>query len=499
MLIISFSFFLLSLLYPIYPQWTQQNSGTQKLLLNLYFFNEELGWVCGYDGTILKTTNGGAEWISKNIGTLDDIHDIFFIDSLKGWAVLYEFSPFRHGSIIHSTDGGNSWNVQLSVLDYTFHSIHFSDNNNGWVAGSNGIVYHTTNGGTTWFQQYPPTAGGWLWPIFFIDNNVGWTAGDPLFGLFKSTNGGLTWSTYYVPVVERIHSIIFLDNQTGWLCGTQGQVAKSINGGITWQNLQSGTSAYLRDIFFLDFNTGWSVGYNGTIIHSIDGGNIWTPQQSNTSNNLYAVQFINPEIGWTVGGNGTILKTINGGIPVELINFSVKVNETEVILDWITATEINNSGFEIERRNVGQEWLSVGFVAGHGTISEKQIYQFKDRPEEEGCYDYRLKQIDFDGTFEYSNEVSVEYTPEFSFALEQNYPNPFNPNTKIKYSIPQNDFVTLSVFNSLGERVALLEEGMKEAGNYEIEFNGNNLPSGIYFYTLNSGEFKQTKKLIILK
>jgi len=191
--------------------------------------------------------------------------------------------------------------------------------------------------------------------------------------------------------------------------------------------------------------------------------------------------------------------TDNNGVPVELINFSVKVQETEVVLEWITATELNNLGFEIERRNVDQGWQNVGFVPGHGTTTEKQFYQFEDQPEINGKYKYRLKQIDYDGTFEYSDEVAVEYIQQFTFKLEQNYPNPFNPTTKIKYSIPQNGFVTLSVFNSVGERVALLEEGMKEAGNYEMDFNGRNLPSGIYFYCLSSGEFTKTNKMILIK
>lgn len=496
---ISISFSLLFLSTSLFPQWLQQNSGTQNTLINVYFLNENLGWSCGYNGTILKTTNSGIEWISKNIGTLDDVHDIFFIDSLQGWAVLYEFSPFRHGSIIQSTDGGNSWNVQLTVFDYTLHSINFIDANSGWAAGSNGIVFHTSNGGISWLQQYPPTGGAWLWPIFFIDNNIGWTAGDPLFGVYKSTNGGNSWSTYSVPVVERIHSLLFIDYQTGWLCGTQGQIAKSLDGGITWTNLQSGTSETLRDIFLIDINHVRCVGYNGTILNTLDGGTNWIQQNSGTNSNLFGVHFVNELSGWVVGDNGTILKTTNGGVPVELISFSAKQDNALIILDWTTSTEINNSGFEIERQFGNDDWLNLGYVPGHGTTTEKQVYQFKDKPEEKGKYVYRLKQIDFDGTFEYSNEVAIEYTPKFTFELEQNYPNPFNPTTTIRYSIPEMQQVTLQVHNSLGEIVSELVNGVQEGGMHEIKFNGSGAPSGVYFYSLASGSFYQTKKLILLK
>ena len=172
-----FSFlFIITLTSVCFAQWVEQNSGTSNRLLTVYFLNTEMGWAAGDDGTILKTTDGGLTWIAHNLGTLDNVHSIYFSNTLNGWAVLYEWIPDRHGSIIHTTDGGISWNVQLTIWGYTFHSLHFSDENNGWVAGSSGITFHTTNGGSTWLQQYPNTQGGWLWPVFFIDNNIGWTA-----------------------------------------------------------------------------------------------------------------------------------------------------------------------------------------------------------------------------------------------------------------------------------------------------------------------------------
>ena len=336
----------------IFSQWTQQNSGTQKNLHNLFFLNENLGWVCGYDGTILKATDGGVDWTSYNIGTMDDIHAIFFIDSLRGWAVLYEYNPERHGSVIHTTDGGVSWNVQFSEWGYTLHSISFIDENNGWVAGSSGAVYHTSDGGNLWIQQYPATEGGWLWPIFFFDNNVGWTAGDPAFGLFKSTDGGNNWVSYSIPMVVQVLSIDFLDYQTGWLCGAEGQIVKTVNGGLTWQNLQSSTSEYLRDIYFVNYNIGWCVGHNGTILYTNNGGNSWSSQMSNTSKILRAVQFINGQVGWVVGENGVILKTTNGGGTLEQNIF-----------------EKTYGGVLGERGVVIENTVDGGFIIGGSTAS----------------------------------------------------------------------------------------------------------------------------------
>jgi len=129
----------------IYPQWIQQNSGTTNRLLTCYFLNEDTGWAAGHLGTILKTTDGGQNWLTQSISTQDHIHSIFFVDPLNGWIVLYEFIPDRHGSIMHTTDGGETWTTQLAEWGYTLHRIFFTDINNGYALGSNGILFKTTN------------------------------------------------------------------------------------------------------------------------------------------------------------------------------------------------------------------------------------------------------------------------------------------------------------------------------------------------------------------
>jgi hypothetical protein len=198
-------------------------------------------------------------------------------------------------------------------------------------------------------------------------------------------------------------------------------------------------------------------------------------------------------------------------IPVELINFSSEVIGSDVQLLWSTATETNNQGFEILRSTQNDNaWENIGFVPGFGTSTEVHHYSFVDESVQSGNYQYRLKQIDFDGTFEYSNILEVTIDAPTKFALEQNYPNPFNPTTKIKYEIPLSPpllkgeseaggFVTLKVYDVLGNEVATLVNQQKPAGTYEVEFNGTELPSGIYFYQLEAGSFIETKKMIQVK
>ncbi len=172
-------------------------------------------------------------------------------------------------------------------------------------------------------------------------------------------------------------------------------------------------------------------------------------------------------------------------------------------LSWTTATETNNRGFEIERqinnKPSGGKWEKIGFVGGFGTTSETKTYTFVDNKVNKGKYDYRLKQIDFDGTYKYLNEIEVIVNSPAEFALAQNYPNPFNPTTTINYSIQENGFVRLSIYNSLGEKVEELVNGNQDAGNHSVTFNAKNLSSGIYYYRLEANDKAQVNKMMILK
>jgi hypothetical protein len=188
----------------------------------------------------------------------------------------------------------------------------------------------------------------------------------------------------------------------------------------------------------------------------------------------------------------------SGIIPVELVSFTAQVIDEVVHLKWTTATEQNNLGFEVERKTDGS-YSKIGFVSGHGTTTELQNYTFTDERLESGTYFYRLKQVDFDGTFEYSSAVEVEINTPNEFALEQNYPNPFNPKTQIQFSIPTKEFVVLILYDELGNVISELMSEDKPAGKYKVNYDATNLSSGIYFYRLKAGNFVETKKMILLK
>ena len=192
-------------------------------------------------------------------------------------------------------------------------------------------------------------------------------------------------------------------------------------------------------------------------------------------------------------------------VPVELTSFTGAFVGNDVQLKWATATELNNRGFEIQRSISGSAFATIAFVEGFGTTTEQKQYTFTDRNVTAGVdHAYRLKQIDFDGTFDYSDVVNVGSTIPTEFALEQNYPNPFNPTTNIVYAVPVKSNVTLDVYNLIGQKLVTLFEGDVEAGKHVSQFNASSLSSGIYFFTLTAvgedgSQFSSSKKMTLLK
>jgi hypothetical protein len=185
-------------------------------------------------------------------------------------------------------------------------------------------------------------------------------------------------------------------------------------------------------------------------------------------------------------------------LPVELQSFSAAIKNNMVILNWKTETEVSNYGFEIER-SINNNWKKIGFAEGYGNSNSPKSYSFTDKNLVGGSkFQYRLKQVDTDGQFEYSNIVEVEFLP-YKFALFQNYPNPFNPTTKIRYQLPKESKVVIKIYDILGSEIMTLINDKKEPGTYEVELNAQNLSSGTYIYRIVAGQFIETKKMVLMK
>lgn len=209
-------------------------------------------------------------------------------------------------------------------------------------------------------------------------------------------------------------------------------------------------------------------------------------------NHLYSNALLNDAI-----YNANLI--INGTLPVELTTFTAESAERSIILKWATATEKNNKGFEIQKSQDNVNFQNVKFINGYGTTTKFHYYSYTDNSVLSGCSYYRLKQVDYSGSYKYSKVIEASYSLPLEFSMSQNYPNPFNPATTIDYSVPKTGTVTIKVYDVLGKEVATLVNRQMTAGNYKVEFNANDLTSGIYFYELRAGNYNSIKKMILLK
>jgi Ice-binding-like/Secretion system C-terminal sorting domain len=240
-------------------------------------------------------------------------------------------------------------------------------------------------------------------------------------------------------------------------------------------------------------NVFWIVGSSATTVGDFKGNILAYTNVTQTSGTLN---------GRALARDGFVTLSGTSALPVELVSFTAAARSMNADLRWSTATEINNYGFEIERRQTAS-WAKVGFVSGAGTSNAPRDYSYTDNNLSAGRYTYRLKQVDNNGAFSYhgSVEVAIGLAPQ-EFALSQNYPNPFNPSTMIQYSLANAAQVSLKVYNVLGLEVATLVSGRQEAGSYTVPFSAigaSTFASGVYFYRLEAGSFVSTKKLVLMK
>jgi hypothetical protein len=244
---------------------------------------------------------------------------------------------------------------------------------------------------------------------------------------------------------------------------------------------------------FVDTVVSWT--FNFTALDSV-----YTDTLYSAGNSVNGDGFPSSLDKWNFGAKFPV--TVQDIVPVELTSFSASVTNNAVNLKWITATELNNRGFYIERSNLknSNEWETVSFVNGAGSTTETKQYSFSDRTPLQGLSYYRLKQVDYDGSFTYSSIIEVNNNAVVdNFILAQNYPNPFNPSTKISWQSQLDAQTSLKIYDLLGNEVVTLLDEYKPAGNYDVSFDAASLSSGVYYYSIKVGSLVQTKKMILMK
>jgi hypothetical protein len=383
-----------------------------------------------------KSIDGGETWGS----------DVFVSDMPGGWDFDVSGIYRCNGMPITMSDISNSpYNGNIYVV--------WSDQRNG-TTNTDIFISKSTDGGNSWSPAAKVNDDNTTRHQFFV-----WSAVDP--------STGHLWFVFY-------------DRRNTVGAETDVFVAKSTDGGDTFENFKISESPFTPtgSVFFGDYSN--IAAWDGKVYP------IWTRLQ----NGQLSV--------WvSIIEDSTI-------IPVELSSFTADVNGNNVLLQWETSSEINNYGFIIERRNVisvnsESEWREIGFKKGQGNSTELNRYTFEDNPLYDGTYHYRLKQVDFDGSYEYSNEIEVNVFTVKSFALYQNYPNPFNPSTTISFQIPEASYISLVVYDAVGTEVETIAEGYYPAGVHEVLFDASKLSSGIYLYRITSGVNESTRKMMVVK
>ncbi len=503
--------------------WYSQNTGTSSILQDVFFVDQDYGWIAGAQ-TILHSTDGGNTWVEQPAPPVSLFYvSIYFTDRMNGWACGND------AKIIHTTDGGNTWVSQSNpyvTFNPILYGIYFANPDTGWaVGGDHGsypgfinrrVILHTTNGGSTWEFQFDQSGE---WPFYCVNFSSGfdgYAAGQ--FGdIVGTSDGGSTWNEKTPVTSYQPYGIYFVNSDTGWTSGEYlgvphvSYISKTTDGGTSWDIQTFGTDDYLQDIYFIDNQSGWAVGgtiggsggtQHSVILHTIDSGANWEPETAPTSSTLLGLSFSPGHTGWAVGSDGVLISTLDP-VPVELTSFTASTKENDVTLSWQTTTETNNSGFEIRRSAAGvqseEPWLRIGYVEGQGTSTRTTDYSFIDKNLKSGNYWYKLIQIDFDGTKTESGVINVKVSDPVKYELAQNYPNPFNPSTSIEYSIPVDGFVSIIIYNSLGEKIRSLVNTQRQAGNYRVNFDADGLSSGIYYYRINAGKYSSVKKMILLR
>jgi photosystem II stability/assembly factor-like uncharacterized protein len=292
--------------------WTEQTSGVTSTITNVFFINDTVGWV-STTGKVLKTTDGGANWVANTLGIQPTqiLASLCFTSENIGWVVGYG------GKILKTTDGGVGWTSQNSGTTRNLSSVNFVNDSIGWIVGADsinsfGTILYTSNGGTTWTPQYHLGMFTY-YAAMFLDSNHGWAVGEAG-GIARTVDGGANWQFPSEPGSNDLADVFFSSPSKGWAVGANGTIITSSDSGATWTTQNSGVNSSLYGVYFTSDTEGWVVGsyisgQGPTFLYTNNGGITWTRQTASTANfNVGDLCFLTSSKGWAVGTNGKILK-----------------------------------------------------------------------------------------------------------------------------------------------------------------------------------------------
>jgi len=418
--------------------WEVKESPTGNSLQSVSFADSLYGWAVGDSGTIINTTDGGDSWMLQDSHTENKIVNVFFLNRNLGWASSWNISVVPFGTVLlKTTNGGEEWNlIPYRERDLFINCILFTDSLTGWLGGSPHTFVKSTDGGISWRHAYIDSATFVYLPVLdieFYDSNYGFACGGTLDNpsvMWKTSNGGDVWyASRQTGVPDQIREIHVFDSLN--VIGVGGDfeitgvgVIRTSDGGLSWDYKPVNISGVTTDLAFRNDREAWAtISSLKSFMYSLDSGRTWTQKVISDSLVVNDICFTDSSHGFAVGNKGAILKY-----------------KPSKITDVIQKGEIK----------------------------------------------------------------------PVTFSLQQNYPNPFNPSSKIKYKIPSSFpllnkegnegwLIKLKVYDVLGNEIATLVNEEQSAGNYEVEFNAGKFPGGVYFYRLQADDYTKTMKMLLLK
>lgn len=510
------TFFLVLIFFtnPIFleAQWNTINTGTTNNLFSVYFIDSKKGFVAGDKGSLLKTLDGGDNWSFQITGTTARSSKIIFVNSQTGYVLFQEFG----GYVLKTINGGLKWDTlhKITGSNEIFNDLYFLDSINVWIAGT--AVYFSSDAGNSWqkisnnlSQETQLTA------IKMFDLQKGIALGyDHLpsgnFSGFisKTTDGGKNW-TYIMNDISP-HALSF-QNNIGFAVGGSSIVYQTVDYGDTWTAItlpfQGQGSFEINDVFVSDDIEYFLVGRHvslptieGIIFHTKDGGGSW--EQKYTTNTMNSAFFLNSKMGWLVGNGGAVVKYQLPYVSIDYPKGGEKlIVGSSALIEW-SSYSVNSINIEYTTNN-GVTWYPItsSYPASNAsylwlvpnTISNdcKIKITATNTPT---VFDISNNTFSISNTTKINEEINLK-----TFFLSENYPNPFNPSTMIEYQIPTRAFVSIKLFNSIGQEIKILVAEEKMPGNYQVLFDGSDLISGVYFYQMRVNDFVETKKLVLIK
>jgi photosystem II stability/assembly factor-like uncharacterized protein len=496
-----------------FSQWQLKLTPLTGIVYGIDFVSSSVIWISTDNGDVGLSKDGGNTWVKAGTPAQGAYSVAGLTDKI---AVVVTGPDAGDGAIFRTTDAGTTWTKVYTKSGAWFNFVDNIDANTLWAqsdpVGGKFLIVKSTDGGATWAEaaNSPAPSSGvtGLNDCFYRIGNTAWFGTGGAANVYKSATAPDGPWTPGITTSKSVGSVAFSSTTGKGLCAmySYGVINKSTDGGVTW----SVSPARPDSVMGMDYlpNSSWVwVSTTTGLFRSSNDGATWTKDTIPVGvNGVASVKFFgDANIGIAGTGSGVVMKSTNSAVlPVELTSFTAVQKGSVISLNWETATEINNKGFDVERKIDNGKYSVIGFKNGFGTSASTHSYSFTDDISKLNATTvaYRIKQIDFDGRFEYSKEVNVSYSAPVDFNLAQNYPNPFNPSTTISYALPKDNFVSLKVYNVLGQLVSTLVNEVKTAGVHNVTFDASKINSGVYYGVLkvgNSSEMMKTIKMSLIK